>query len=245
MAPRRARLLRDIVVGASLQLAASLAFAQTFLGPSPYLSQADSPFAASITAGTTYLETFESGALTTPGVTPSTGSVIAPGGITDSVDGDDGSIDGSGTGGHSFFSGDGATGITFTFDAGVLGHLPTQVGIVWTDGAGTTTFEAFGPGGASLGQIGPVAIADGTFSGTTAEDRFFGVTNPAGISAIHISNTSGGIEVDHLQYGIFGAAPPPPPSTTVPVPTTSEGALALLALVAAAFGLGALGRRRA
>src|SRR6185312_8199847 len=161
MASRRIRFVRNVLVGASLLLAAPLASGQTFLGPTPYLSQADSPFAASITAGTTFLETFESGSLTTPGVTPSTGSVVPPGGITDSVDGDDGSIDGSGTGGHSFFSADGPTGIT-------------------------TTFEAFGPGGASLGQIGPVAIADGSISGTTAEDRFFGVINPAGISAIHI-----------------------------------------------------------
>jgi exosortase sorting signal-containing protein len=247
MASGRMRLFRELVLGASLLVAASLASGQTFLGPSPYLSQADSPFAASITAGTTFLETFESGALTTPGVTASTGTVVGPSGITDSVDGDDGAIDGSGTGGHSFFSGDGATGITFTFDAGVLGHLPTQVGIVWTDGAGTTTFEAFGPGGVSLGQIGPVAIADGSISGTTAEDRFFGVTNAAGISAIHISNTSGGIEVDHLQYGVFNAAPPPPPPPTIttPIPTLSEGALALLALVAAAFGVGMLGKRRA
>src|SRR5258705_2313629 len=76
----------------------------------------------------------------------------------------------------------------------LLGSLPTQVGIVWTDGVGTTLFEAFGPGGVLLGQIGPVAIADGSFTGTTAEDRFFGVTNPGGISAIRISNTSGGIE---------------------------------------------------
>ena len=140
----------------------------------------------------------------------------------------------------------GAAGITFTFDATVLGHLPTQAGIVWTDGAGTTTFEAFGPGGVSLGQIGPVSIADGAITGETAEDRFFGVINAGGISAIHISNTSGGIEVDHLQYGIFGAAPPPPPpTTTIPVPTLSEGALALLTLVAAAFGFVVLGRRRA
>jgi hypothetical protein len=97
--------------------------------------------------------------------------------------------------------GSGIPGITFTFDATALGHLPTQVGIVWTDGAGTTLFEAFGPGGVPLGQIGPVAIADGSISGTTAEDRFFGVTNPGGFESIRISNTAGGIEVDHLQYG--------------------------------------------
>jgi hypothetical protein len=230
--------------GVTLLVVASAAAAQTFIGPTPYLSKNDSPFITSINAGTTFLETFESGALATPGVTASTGVVVAPSGITDSVDADDGTIDGSGTGGHSFFSGDGATGITFTFDATTLGHLPTQVGIVWTDGAGTTTFEAFGPGGASLGTIGPVAIADGSISGTTAEDRFFGVTNPAGISAIKISNTSGGIEVDHLQYGVFGAAPPPPPPVTAtPVPTLSDLSLLLLALGAIGVAWSRLQRR--
>jgi hypothetical protein len=117
------------------------AVAQTFIGPTPYLSRNDSPFAASIISGNTYLETFESGALTTPGVTISGGSVIGPSGITDSVDADDGAIDGSGTGGHTVF-GAGIPGITFTFDAVALGHLPTQVGIVWTDGAGTTLLLA-------------------------------------------------------------------------------------------------------
>ena len=218
---------------------------QTFIGPTPYLSRNDSPFITSINAGGTYLETFESGALATPGVSASAGGVIGPSGITDSVDADDGAIDGSGTAGHSFFSGNGAAGITFTFDATALGHLPTQVGIVWTDGAGTTLFEAFGPGGVPLGQIGPVAIADGTFSGTTAEDRFFGVTSPGGISAIRISNTSGGIEVDHLQYGVFGAVTPPPPATPAPVPTLSHAMLAALVLLVSALAwLGSTRKRR-
>src|SRR5438067_2251955 len=79
--------------------------AQTFISPLPYLSKNDSPFLASINAGTTFLETFETGAFTAPGVTASAGVVIGPGGLTDSVDGDDGSIGGSGTNGHSFFSG--------------------------------------------------------------------------------------------------------------------------------------------
>jgi IPTL-CTERM motif len=229
-----------LAAGIALLVVSTSGLAQTFIGPTAYLSKNDSPFLASINAGTTFLETFESGALATPGVTTSAGAVFGPSGITDSVDADDGVIDGSGTGGHSFFSGDGAGGITFTFSAAVLGHLPTQVGIVWTDGAGTTLFEAFGPGGVPLGQIGPVAIADGTFSGTTAEDRFFGVTNPGGISSIRISNTSGGIEVDHLQYGLFGAAP----AAAIDLPTTSQTALLLLALLMAAFAWRALAKRR-
>jgi uncharacterized repeat protein (TIGR01451 family) len=177
----------------------------TFLGPTPYLSKADSPFLTDLNAGHMYLEDFECGALTVPGVTNSAGTVIPPGfeGAIDSVDADDGVIDGSGLGGHSLFSGSGATGITFTFDQTTLGAFPTKAGIVWTDGDGTTTFEAFDALGASLGTIGPVSIADGSNSGETAEDRFFGVVNAGGISAIKISNTAGGIEVDHLQYGLY------------------------------------------
>src|SRR5438067_673727 len=83
-----------------------------FLGPSPYLSFADSPFNGG-SFGYFYLETFEDGALNTPGVTASAGSVTSPGSLTDSVDGDDGTIDGSGTAGHSYISGT-STSLTFT-----------------------------------------------------------------------------------------------------------------------------------
>src|SRR5262249_49676587 len=48
----------------------------------------------------------------------------------------------------------------------------------------------------------PFAIGDGTNYGTTAEDRFFGMTYRQGISAIKIKNSSGGIEVDHIQYSV-------------------------------------------
>jgi hypothetical protein len=171
-----------------------------FLGPCPYLSFADSPFHG---AECTYfhLEDFEDSLLNVPGVTASAGAPTGPGGFTDSVDGDDGAIDGSGTSGHSFFSSPGSDGVTFTFSTNALGALPTFAGIVWTDGAGDTSFEAFDQNGTSLGTNGPVTIADGSIVGETAEDRFFGVVSAAGISAIKISNTSGGIEIDHLQYG--------------------------------------------
>ena len=186
--------------------------AQTFTGPTPYRSEADSPFVAGITAGTTALEDFETGALSVMGVMVSGGTVVGPGGLTDSVDGDDGVCDASGTNGRSLF-GSGTPGITFTFDAIVLGALPTHAGIVWTDGEGTTLFEAFGPGGSSLGTVGPSAIADGSFVGTTADDHFFGVDNAGGIESIRISNTSGGIEVDHLQFGPVTGGTPTTPST--------------------------------
>jgi len=202
---------------AALGCCPGLALAQTLLGPSAYLSQADSPFDLSGLGSTFFLEDFEDNALSTPGVMASTGSPTGPGGLTDSVDADDGMIDGSGTNGHSFFSGSGSAGITFTFDPVALGGFPTAAGIVWTDGEGDVSFEAFDALGGSLGTIGPVSIADGSVVGTTAEDRFFGAHNPGGISAIHISNVNGGIEVDHLQYGAAALAS----TTTTTIATTS------------------------
>jgi hypothetical protein len=175
--------------------------------------------------------------------TASAGAPFGPGGITDSVDGDDGTIYGSGVAGWSFFSGSGAAGITFTFNPAATGGLPTQVGIVWTDGAGTTLFEAFGPGGVSLGVIGPVAIADGSFTGGTAEDRFFGVTNAAGVSSIRILNTSGGIEVDHLQFGIAAAPPPPPAPVAAEIPVLGPFGLLAMALLLGGAAVVRLRRR--
>ena len=138
------------------------------------------------------------------GVLPSAGQVIHPGtdGLNDSVDEDDGVIDGSGLDGHSFFDLSGPAGITFKFDLEVFGSYPTMVGVVWTDGGGATSFEAFDAEGESLGGVGPVVIADESISGTTGEDHFFGTRYFGGISAIKIKNEIGGIEVDHLQFNL-------------------------------------------
>lgn len=183
------------------------------LGPTPYLcfdasvsagcGTADSPFADEV-FDYFYLEDFEDHLFNTPGVSGSAGgvtSVVYGPSIHDSVDADDGIIDGSGLDGDSYFSVPGSAGITFTFDEVILGTLPTHVGIVWTDGGGLTSFEAFDSNGISLGTIGPVSIATSGNSGQTDEDSFFGATNTGGISSIFISNSSGGIEIDHLQYG--------------------------------------------
>ena len=216
-----------------LALLSLLAFSAAFptkssaalLGPSEYLCFDDSaiagcggkesPFAHS-TYSYFHLENFEDHLFNSPGVSASGGIVTSTAfsSIHDSVDADDGTIDGSGLLGDSFFW-DGATGIKFTFDSLVLGGLPTDAGIVWTDGAGVTSFEAFDENGISLGINGPVAIADGSVNGETAEDRFFGARNPGGISAIYINNSAGGIEVDHLQYGLLSTS-----TAAVPEPTT-------------------------
>ena len=77
--------------------------AQSLWALSFYLSEADSPFNG-YDFDSFYLENFEDGLLNVPGVSASTGSVVGPGGATDSVDGDDGTIDGSGTSGKSYLS---------------------------------------------------------------------------------------------------------------------------------------------
>jgi hypothetical protein len=189
----------------------ALAAAQP-LGPTPYLSDADSPFRG-LPFSSFFLETFEDGELNTLGVSASGGFVLAPSGLTDSVDGDDGSFDGSGNLGSSWYSGNSLSALTFSFDAAALGAAPTHVGIVWTDvgnvfsgstGIGDVTFEAFDLSGTSLGLISSQALGDGNATGATAEDRFFGFVHLGGISRFTISTTNSvDWEADHLQYGII------------------------------------------
>jgi hypothetical protein len=193
------------VTGSSPALAAA-----TYLGPQPYNSVLDSPFHY-LPHSYFYLEDFEDNALNTPGVTSSAGLAFTNGSSTDSVDKDDGVIDGNGKNGHSYWSSYSPLAFTFTFSAAVLGSLPTMAGLVWTDVGqvssgtpkyGNVMFEAFDQNGVSLGAIGPFAVGDGEDTGQTAEDRFFGVEYDGGISKIKMWMTNSvDFEVDHLQYG--------------------------------------------
>jgi len=180
----------------------SVAWAQ-LLGPSPYLGFGDSPFNG-VPFEYFWLEDFEFGRLDAPGVTRSAGTVIGPGGPTDSVDEDDGFIDGSGSDGHSMYRSTGPSGIVFTFDATVLGRLPTHAGLVWTDGRNNIRFEAFDQNGVSLGVLNG-SHADTSMLGYTAEDRFYGAIHGAGIKSISIAcglpANGGELEIDHLQFG--------------------------------------------
>jgi hypothetical protein len=202
--PARQLRSRSLLVAAVLGVSGT-AHAQ-FLGPSPYQCQDDSPWP--VAGPDFFLETFEDGALNTPGVTGG-GSIAGPGGIVDSVDCDDGILDGFGEG-RSYF-GSGNPGLTFTFNGAPFGgQLPQRVGIVWTDGVHNSTpnsvrFEAFGPDGTRLGEI-TGTHADSSVDSETAEDRFYGIEHAPGISRIRIYQTAGccGIEVDHLQYGLIG-----------------------------------------
>ena len=201
-----------------LVLGVGTAHATTF-GPTAYSTfAASSPF-ASVSFSYFFLEDFDDHLLNTSGVSVNAGVVTsANSGFNGSIIDQVGLNGGCAAGGLSVacdtLFGSGPTGLTFTFNAGTLGSLPTHAGVVWTDGDGTTSFSAFAPDGTTVVcSVGPVSIADGSFFGTTADDRFFGCSNAAGISKIFISNTSGGIEVDHLQYGREGATGVPEPSS--------------------------------
>lgn len=203
------------------------------LGPTPYRQFADSPFAGMAFADF-HLEDFEDGTLE-PGLSL-TGdggvwSPLGPSTLTDSVDADDGSIDGNGTDSSSLFSNGANTSLEVSFDAGVLGHLPTAVGIVWTDvgdaslslGSANVTFEAFNAADVSLGVVGPFLLGDGSAAGGTAEDRFFGATDPSGIRRFVIQiPDSVDWEVDHVQFGLA--------LSQVPEASAITGTLPLLVL---------------
>jgi hypothetical protein len=174
--------------------------------PRGYLQGGDSPFAG-IDFVYFHLEDFEDGMLNTPGVTaPGRASSTFSASIIDSVDGDDGipndnqCIKMVGTCDAWWGSGT----LTFTFDGDALGGLPTHAGAVWTDGGGKVGFEVFDAEGTIIYMVEPFSepgFPGPAVTSDTTEDRFFGAYAPGGISAIRLYNTSGGIEVDHLQYG--------------------------------------------
>lgn len=217
---------------AALCISVSAAASTTiFYGPTPYLSRADSPFDLSNLGTLFFLEDFEDGLLNTPGLSASNGFVRGPSLLTDSVDGDDGAIDGS-SNGHSFLVRPGSLGVTFFFDPAVFGQYPTHVGIVSTDGYGqngapSNTVEFYGPNGEFLGSLDD--LVQNFDVDTTDDDRFLGIYHSEGVSRIHVFNLgtgNSGLEVDHIQYGM-GVVPEP-------------GSLLLLGLGCA----GLLGRHR-
>jgi len=201
---------RSLIGSGCLVLAGTAAAQATFVGPVPYTSQASTPAGFYAPDAAVALEDFEDCSLD-EGLSATAGTPVANAagsgctgyfGVIDSVDADDGVIDGSGSNGRSFFSASGSSGITLTFP-----YTVEAAGAVWTDGEGLVTFEAFGPGMISLGTVGPDALADGMVTGETAEDRFYGVRDAGGIVAIKLSNAGGGIEIDHVQFERAVATP--------------------------------------
>lgn len=186
-----------------LSLLSPLGLEADLFGPSNYLRLADSPF---YDKGIPYHfnESFEDRELV-PGLILHSGSVSNSPAFNDSVDEDDGVIDGFGRTGSWYVQ---SQILTVSFDSTVLGGVPTHVGVVFVDmGSGggfytDLTFEAFGVSGNSIGSIGPVFVGDGRDRGQTAEDRFFGASDPSGISyfTLRSSKQTGDWGVDHVQF---------------------------------------------
>jgi hypothetical protein len=228
------RFIIKSILATSVLCAATASMAQaTFFGPTAYRSAADIPAGFYGSGGLLQLENFEDGNLHAS-LQGSGGTIIINTfqGIRDSVDSDDGVIDGTcgpQTAGMcaSWF---GSSSQTFSYVA--AGALPTAFGLVWTDGFGSITFSALGASGQSLGSFSFTGIPDAVTTGTTAEDRFFGVQFAEGIRSISISSGRS-IEVDHVQYGQMGQM-----VTAVPEPETYAMFLAGLGL------MGTIARRR-
>jgi hypothetical protein len=200
-------MIRSSLAAAAVLLALP-AFAQVSYGPSAYLQFSDSPFAGMAFDKYFHLEDLEDDAFNTPGVTLNvpTGNwrIDAPGGFTDSVDGDDGSVDGSGQGGRSIEVLNGKV-INFTFDASVLGHLPTHAGLVWTDTSPApddVTVRIYDSAMVEVAAVTGQDLGDNLYTGQTDEDRFFGFEYMGGIAKIELEQAGdNNFELDHLQYG--------------------------------------------
>ena len=165
---------------------------------------------ASVVAGETYffLEDVQDGQIDAPGLTVNgltartengrSGSQSS-GNNCDSVDEDDGAVDGGYSnprGGFRITSGE----IRFTFDEGVLGKLPTHAGIVFAERVNTTfTLSAYDSNNVLLETVS---------INVSYADPFVGIFAESGISYVIVT---GEAEFDHFQYGHFV----PEPSGTV------------------------------
>jgi len=216
------------LIGTTGVIALTAGSASAFtLGPLGYKSEADSPW---IGNPTLLIEDFEDGLLNIAGVSKiGGGDVRLPGNHTDSVDGDDGVIDGIGRG-HSYWvqPDEIETGVTFLFDESLLGDLPNFAGFVWTDGnENATLIVEFLDEELNVMSTLIEVLGDGVHTADTAADRFLGFETIAGIGGIRLRADIGGLEIDHLQFGF----------TPVPAPAS----LALLGLA----GVASRRRRRA
>jgi hypothetical protein len=162
----------------------------------------ESPFAGVEFASYFHLENFEEGGLATPGVTASSNTLSSSFGasLVDSVDCDDELIDGKCTGCEALY---GEGSVEVSFDASVLGALPTHVGMVWTDGGGgaSVTITGYDAADAVIYSETVEGIGDSIIYGTVEEDRFFGIVHYEGVKRVVVTNSTGGVEIDHLQYG--------------------------------------------
>lgn len=200
-------------------LMAAAAHAATIHGPTPYLSLDNTPEGIFVLGEneTLHVEDFEDPdgpweVCFSIDVGQRIGPKFVSGDnvpVTDSVDADDNAIDGDGTMGSSWFT-SGRT-MMLTFDD------PTKAaGFAFTDAdskASQVKITAYGANGSELvSKSFATDFSDDVFTGTTQEDRFFGVTAMGNdyIKRIQISIDAGqGIEIDHVQLIKTEAIPEP------------------------------------
>jgi hypothetical protein len=171
-------------------LAEPFAANATLVGPIPYRCFADYPSVRAAFSAFP-LEDFESDALS------ESSAIVMPGSWGNASNSGGTAMEVSAAGGETWFASSDAS-LTFTFSSALLGSLPTDAGLLWTDiglanvrsGLDSVLFEAFDASHNLLGVIGPSSLGDGLFAGQTAEDRFFGVTSPGGIASIRITSLS-------------------------------------------------------
>jgi len=172
------------------------------LSPQNYTKLGDSGlFGAMSLDDDFFCETFEDGTVNTPGLGIAGGAILAPGASTDSVDFDDGVLNGLGTAGRSYKAAPGAT-VSVSINGTALAGLPERLAFAWTDGAqnsSMTLVVTTGNGLTFTRTVGPAM--DGSSNGATAEDRLVSITSSFGIASVAITTTGGaGFEIDHVQY---------------------------------------------
>lgn len=192
------------------------------LSPKPYRSIDDSPFDRTSVGTTFYSVDVEgnnaianSSLISPEGVVIGPVRVRQPGDLTDSVDADDGIIDGNGNGGHSL-SPSGqlilfpTLPITLRTSFSIL--MPTRsfanvLGFVWTDGHQASSVVFSNPGTGQRCEFRD--LMDGYNGGETAEDTFIGVMWDRPeilildviVEVQSFQPLTEYFEFDHVQYG--------------------------------------------
>lgn len=208
------RLFAGVLLASVFPFAANAA--TTSFGPTAYLQHGDTPTDFICDSCPLYIEDFEDNMLD-GFLSIDNGVIFPPNGMTgssnpstDSVDGDDGAVDGVGLEGYSWFSGNGESSIEIDFAEAVK-----SAGLVFTDGDSASTnvlLEALDMDGNVIGTINAGDLADDSFFGETAEDRFLGFSDMNGaIASLRISIDAGsGIEIDHIQWQTHAECVPEP-----------------------------------